>query len=230
MKADRVVTAIGILAVIMALLMMSVGKFIFGAVILLMAFAVFWNRGGGKFNDRSNYEKIIKCDLSIAEIYERIKDVETPLGRAWIAEHKGFSGDSIVFGPSVFKDAVVISRKKNYIDVKHITQLDNIIRSGKDESRFTDFADPKELEVTPERYSLFAAFKLISVMLVKHLTELIEKLAEDSGTDIPESLDLFRFYYHNSSEGSFRDSDGNDILKVDNFLNHLINIIWNFWN
>lgn len=216
MKADRIMTAVGVLMVILALLMMSVGKFILGAIILLIAFAIFWNRGGGKFNDRSIYEKIIKCDLSIADIYEKIKDIDTPLGKAWIAEHKGFTGDSIVYGPGVFKDAVVISRKKDYIDVKHITKVENIVRGEKDEHRFGDFADPKELEVTPERYSLFAAFKLASVMLVRHLSGLIEDLASGKETEIPESMDLFSFYYHNSSEGFFRNTDGNNILRVEN--------------
>ncbi len=216
MKADRIITAVGVLMVIMSLLMMSVGKFIFGAIILLIAFAIFWNRGSGRFNDRSIYEKVIKCDLSIAEIYEKVKDIDTPFGKAWIAEHKGFSGDSIVFGPGVFKDAVIISRSRDHIDVKHITKTDNIIRGEKDEHRFRDFADPKELEVTPERYSLFAAFKLASVMLVRHLSELIEKLAADADTEIPESMDLFSFYYHNSSEGFLRDTDGDDILRVEN--------------
>ena len=216
MKADRVITVLGIMTAALALMMISVGNFIMGGIILLIAFAIFWNRGGGKFNDRSIYEKIIKCDLGIDELYEKIKDIDTPLGKAWIAKHKGFEGDSIVFGPSVFKDAVVISRKKNYLDVKHITQMENIIRGEEDEYRFENFVDTSEADVTPERYSLFAAFKLNSVMLVSSLAELIGEIAENSGAEIPESLDMFRFYYHNSSEGFFKNSEGEDILRVEN--------------
>ena len=128
MKEDKAITAVGVLTVILSLLMMSVGKFIMGGIILLIAFGIFWNRGGGTRNDRSIYEKIIKTDMSVAEIYEKIRDLDTPLGKPWIAENKGFAGDSIVFGPCSFKDCVVISRGKNCIDVKHVTRLENIIR------------------------------------------------------------------------------------------------------
>ena len=218
MKEDKAITAVGILAVILSLLMMSVGRFIMGGITLLLAFGIFWNRGGGTRNDRSIYEKIVKTDLSIAEIYEKLKDLDTPLGKPWIAEHKGFSGESIVFGPCSFKDCVVISRSKNVINVKHVTRLENIIRKEEDEYRFENLVNPQEAEVTPERYAVFAGFKLASVMLVRHLTGLIEELSADRDAKVPETLDLYRFYYHNSVEGYFRDSDGNDVLRVETSL------------
>ena len=218
MKEDKAITAVGILAIILSLLMMSVGRFIMGGITLLLAFGIFWNRGGGKRNDRSIYEKIVKTDMGIAEIYDRIRDLDTPLGKPWIAEHKGFPGESIVFGPCSFNDCVVISRGKNYIDVKHVTRLDNIIRKEEDEYRFENLVNPQEAEVTPERYAVFAGFKLASVMLVRHLTELIEKLHEDSGAVVPEAMDFYRFYYHNSAEGFFKDSDGDDVLRVETSL------------
>lgn len=214
MKQDRAITAVIGLGVLLAVLMFSVGRFIFGGIILLLAFGVYWNRGGGKFNDRSIYEKIIKTDLSVDEIYEKLKDLDTPFGKPWKAEHKGYPGTSIVFGPGKFRDCVVISRSKKYIDVKHITMLDNIIRSEEDEYRFEDLVNAKEAEVTPERYSIFAGFKLASVMMVKHLAELIEKFAAGGG-DVPEYMDFYKFYHHNSSDGYFRDSDGDPVLKVE---------------
>ncbi len=218
MKEDKAITAVGILAIILGLLMMSVGRFIMGGITLLIAFGIFWNRGGGTRNDRSIYEKVVKTDMSIAEIYEKLRDLDTPLGRPWIAEHKGFSGDSIVFGPCSFKDCVVISRDKGLVDIKHVTRLENIIRKEEDEYRFENMVDPQEAEVTPERYAVFAGFKLASVMLVRHLAELIGKLNGDRNTVVPESLDFYRFYYHNSAEGYFRDSDGNDVLRVETSL------------
>ena len=216
MKEDRLITAVGALAALMGILMMSVGRFIMGGIVLLISFAIFWNRGGGRFNDRSIYEKIIKTDLGIDELFGLLKDMETPLGRAWIAEHKGFPGESIVFGPGRFKDCIVISRKKDKLDIKHITLLDNIIRKSEDEYRFRDLISASEVEVTPERYSVFASFKLASVMLITHLTELIERLSEDRSAEVPSDMDFFRFYYHNSTEGFFRNSEGADVLKVEN--------------
>lgn len=218
MKEDKAITAVGVLAVILSLLMMSVGRFIMGGITLLLAFGIFWNRGGGKRNDRSIYEKIVKTDLSIEELYDMLKDIDTPLGKPWIAGHKGFAGDSIVFGPGSFKDCVVISRGKDYIDVKHVTRLENIIREEADEYRFAGVVDSAEAEVTVPRYAVFAGFKLASVMLVKHLTELVEKLTHDRSAAVPETLDFYRFYYHNSSNGYFRDSEDREILKVETSL------------
>ena len=215
MKEDRLITAVGVTAAVMAILMMSVGKFIMGGIVLLLSFAIFLNRGGGRFNDRSIYEKVVKTDLGIDELYERLKDTDTPLGRAWIGEHKGFSGDSIVFGPSRYKDVVVISRHKDKLDIKHITKLENIIRSSDDEYRFNDLISASEVEVTPERYSKFAGLKLASVMLVQHIYELVCALDKDRSAEMPDALDFFKFYYHNSTEGYFRDSEGNDVLKVE---------------
>ena len=215
MKEDKAITAVGVLGVILSLLMFSVGRFIMGGIILLLSFGVFWNRGGGKRSDRVIYEKLVNTDLSIEEIFQKIKDMETPLGKAWMAQHKGFEGSSIVFGPCRFKDCVVISRAKGNIVVKHVTKLDNIIRDESEEYRFEGLADPSELEVTPERYAVFAGFKLASVMLVRDIAKLIAKLDGDRNALVPESMDMYRFYYHNSSEGFFRDSEGNDVMKVE---------------
>ena len=214
MKQDRMVTLVGVLTIITALLAMSVGRFIMGGIILIIAFGIFWNRGFGKFNDRSLYEKIVKSDLSMQELYRLFADMQTPLGKPWIAEHKGFEGDSIVFGPSAYKDCVIISRKRGNLDIKHITLVDNIIRRQEDEYRFRGFIDPKETEVTPEHYAKFAGLKLASVVLIKHLTEIIEALSSGGHPQIPDSLDVSDFYYHNSSEGFFRNKDGDDILEV----------------
>lgn len=216
MKQDRAITWAAILAVVCGLLAMSVGRFIMGGVLILLAFGVLWNRGGGKFNDRSVYEKVIKTDLTIAQLFSSIREMDTPLGKAWIAKHKGFDGDSIVFGPNRYKDCIVISRKKDYLDVKHITLVANIIREPEDEYRFGNFIDVSETEVTPERYAEFAGLKLACIMMISALQDIIENLSRDRSASVPDSLDRFSMYYHNSSEGHFRDEDGCDILKVEN--------------
>lgn len=215
MKQDRAMTAIGILTVLMGLLMLSVGKFIMGGIVMLLAFGIFWTRGGGKFNDRSIYEKVVKTDLGIDELYEKIKDIDTPFGKPWIAVHKGYEGDSIIFGPGKFKDMVAISRVKDSLSIKHLTLIENIIRGEEDEYRFSDLVNTAEAEVTPERYAIFAGFKLAAVMLVKHLMEIVEKLSADRNAEVPDSLDFFTFYYHNSSDGYLRNSDGEEVLKVE---------------
>ena len=215
MKQDKAMTAIGVLGIVLSLLMMSVGKFISGGITLLFAFAVFWNRGGGKRNDRSIYEKIVKTDLSIEDIYEKLRDVETPLGKAWIAEHKGFPGDSIVFGPGMFSDCVVISPQKGGVNIRNITKAGNIIGKKEDEYRFDGIIDTDGLETTPERYAVFAAFKLTAVVMTTELCRMIEELSKNGTAQVPAGLGMFRLLYHNSVNGWFRDADGNDVLGVE---------------
>ena len=213
MKQDRAITALIGCTIFLALLMFSVGRFIMGGIVLLLAFGMLWNRGGGRFNDRNIYENIVKTDLTVAGIYEKLKDLDTPLGKPWMGGLKGYEGDSIIFGPGMFRDCVTISRSGRHVVVKHTVNTDNIIRGAEDEHRFEGLVNAKEAEVTPERYSLFAAFDIASVMMVKHLTEMIEKMAEGNAV-IPDNTDYFKFYYHNSSDGCFRDSDGSEVLKV----------------
>ena len=227
MKEDRAITAIGVLTGVLALLMLSTGRWIMGGIVALLAFGIFWNRGGGKLNDRSIFENIVKTDLTIDEIYDKFKDMETPLGRAWIAEHKGYEGKSIVFGPSKYKDIVVISRNKNYVDIKHITLTDNIIRGSEDEYRFENLLDSSNTSVTPRTYSVFASLKLASVMMIKHMTAMIEKMATGEDVKAPNVLDIYNFYYHNSSEGWFRDADENGILRVENSMKPFRAILMN---
>ena len=219
MKADRLTTLVGVLAALTGLLAMSTGKWIIGAIILLLSFGIFWNRGGGKINDRSIYENGVKTDLNIEDLFGRLKDMDTALGRAWLAEHKGFPGKSIVFGPSRFKDCIVISKKSGKLNIKHITLIDNIVRDPEDEYRFGNLINTSEASVTPKNYSVFAEFKLVSVMMVRHLRELVEKMSESGSVEAPTEMDLFTFYYHNSSEGWFRNADDDEVLRVENQYN-----------
>ena len=219
MKADRLTTLLGILAALTGLLAMSTGKWIIGAIILLLSFGIFWNRGGGSINERSIYENELKSELETEDLFERLKDTDTPLGKAWLAEHKGFPGKSIVFGPSRFKDCVVISKKSGKINIKHITLLDNIIRDADDEKRFEDLIDTSEAAVTPKNYSIFAEFKLVSVMMVRHLREFVENMTADESVKAPKGMDLFNFYYHNSSEGWFRNAEEEEVLRVESEYN-----------
>jgi len=227
MKADRWTTVLGVLTAICGLLAMSTGRWIVGGIILLLSFGIFWNRGGGKINDRSIYENEVKSELEIRDIFERIKDTDTPLGRAWIGEHKGYPGESIVFGPTRFKDCVVISKKSGKINIKHITLLDNIIRSEEEEHRFEDLVNTAETTVTPRIYSIFAEFKLASVMMIRHLRELIEKWSAGEDVKAPDQMDVFGFYYHNSGEGWFKNADDEDVLRVECSYTPFVTSVYN---
>ena len=215
MKADRLNFVLILLTMFCGVLAISTGNMIMGGIILLLGFGMYWNRGVGPANDRVIFENEVKTELSIAEIYEKLKDLDTPLGKAWLAEHKGYSGDSIIYGPSPFKDCVVISEKSGKLSIKHITKLDNIIRGAEDEHRFEGLVDAGETAVTPESYSKFAKFKLLSVMMIRHLREIIEDMNSDADASVPAEIDMVNFYYHNSGEGWYKDEEGRDIMRAE---------------
>lgn len=214
MKKDWLSKIAGILCLLVGALSVLSGKFLSGIGILTIGLAVLYTSGGSS-NDRNIYEKLIKSDLSIDEIFEKLRDVETPLGKPWLAGHKTYEGSNIVFGPSAFKDIVVVSKGKGGIVIRHSINTSEIIRSDEEEYRFEDVIKSDEEDVSPSRYSLFVGFKMASVELVRQLYDFILKLSENRDTEAAEEWGLFKFYYHNSSEGSFKDADGRDVLGVE---------------
>lgn len=215
MREDRITTLIGVLLGAMALMSFSVGRFIMGTIFSLLTFGVFHNRGRGNINDRSIYENEVKTDFTIQELYEKFKDMETPFGKPWLADHEKHRGDIIVFGPNTLKDCIILFGQKDKINIKHITRVSNIVRKSEDEYRFENLLDIEGVDVTPERYSIFAAYKLIAVTMIRHLREMIEKMTAGEDVQIPEKLDIFNFYYHNAYNGWFLDAQGRDVLRVE---------------
>ena len=227
MKADKLNLVLIILTVFCGAVSVSTGNIIIGGIILLLGFGMYWNRGSGPANERIIFENEVKTELGIAEIYERIKDMDSPLGKAWIAEHTGYEGDSIVYGPSPYKDCVVISKKAGKLSIKHITKLGNIERGAYDEYRFENLIDAAETAVTPESYSKFAKYKLLSVMMIRHLRIMIEDIAKDPAATVPAETDMVNFYYHNSGEGWYKDEEGRDILRAELVYNPLTAKLFN---
>jgi len=215
MKEDRITTLIGVLLGAMALMSFSVGKVIMGGIFLLLTFGVFHNRGRGNINDRSIYENEVKSDFTIHELCDILKGMETPFGKPWLAKHEKHVGEIIVFGPNTLKDCIIVFRNKDKINIKHITRLGYIVRRPEDEYRFENLLDIEGVDVTPERYSIFAAYKLVAVIMVRHLREMIEKMTAGEEIDVPSELDIFNFYYHNAYNGWFLDSEGRQVLKVE---------------
>ena len=215
MRQDRWIAVFGIFCLVAGIMTVLTGRIIFGGIMTLTGFAVFYLRGHGDFNQRSIYEKQIRCDISIGELYEKLKDMDTPLGRAWLAGVRSSKGECIVFGPGVFSDCIVIYRRGRNIVMRHTSQTGMIIRGEEDEYRFESVAEASGSEVSPARYSVFQSFKLTSVVMLGHLFEIVRDMASGRDVTVPGTLENYKFYYFNSSEGWFRDSEGNDVLRVE---------------
>lgn len=226
MRQDRMLTLAAVIWLVIGFLSMLSGHVFFGGIVAMIGFGIFYLRGRGNFNDRSLYEKQVRAAIPIDELYEKLKDMETPIGKAWLGGHKDFKGDCIIFGPNVFWDCVVIGRRGSNVVIKHTMDLKKIVRDDKDEYRFDGLINPAEYEATPERYAIYAGFRLISTVMLDHLCDIVRGLSSGEKTAVPDSLEQYRFYYHNSSEGWFRDSDGNDVLRVECALDPFMSAVF----
>lgn len=218
MKQDRMLTAAAVIWLVIGFITMMSGHVLFGGIVALLGFGILYLRGHGSFNDRSLYEKLIKADISIEELYAKIKDMDTPIGKPWIGGHKDHKGGCIIIGPNVFWDCIVIAKRGSGIVLRHTMQMDKIVRDEKNEYRFEELTDPAEYDATPERYAIYAGFKLVSTVMLDHLADMIKRIASGENVKIPANLEEYRFYYHNSEEGWFKDSEGNDVLRVEGEL------------
>ena len=176
MKQDRMLTAAAVVLLVLGFITMLSGHVVYGGVVALFGFGIFYLRGQGGFNKRSLYEKQIKADTEINELYEKLRDMDTPLGKAWIGGHKDFSGDCIIFGPDVFWDCIVVGRSGPNIVMKHTMEINKILRDARDEYRFEKLSDLKEYETTPERYAIYAGFRLSSVIMLDHLLKIVSDI------------------------------------------------------
>lgn len=219
MKTDRILTIFAFVFGVTGALFVTRGKFILGGALLAVGVAIFFFRGSSKFNVRSQYEKICRTfGVTIDDVYELLKDMDTPLGKPWIAHHRGYSGDSIVFGPNEFKDMVVISisDKKPEFSIKHINKVENIqLNDKKDASRFDKILPPDSMDVTPKTYSHYAAEKLMCARMLSDLIGMLEKYTADIKPDVPKKYGSYNTFYYNSSDGFVRDMKGAKYMKLE---------------
>lgn len=220
MKTDRILTIFAFVFGITGALFVTRGKFIFGGALFAVGLAIFFFRGSSKFNVRSQYEKICRTfGVTIADVYELLKDMDTPLGKPWIALHRGYSGDSIVFGPNEFKDMIVISisDKKPEFSIKHINKVENIqLKNKEDARRFDKILPPDSMDVTPKTYSHFAAEKIMCAKMLNDLIRILEKYTADIEPEIPANYGKYNTFYYNSGDGFVRDLKGSKYMKLEN--------------
>lgn len=222
MNRDKLMTIFAFLCGIFGAFSIVSAKFIIGGFFMVLGIVIFWVRGSGKFNERSLYEKIVKANgTTILQIYEVLKDMDTPLGKPWLAGHHGYEGDSIVFGPNIYKDMVVISydAKRREINLKHMNKVMNINRTADEEWRFENLINAADIDVTPQNYSEFAAAKELCAVMLMQLTEMVERIVAGEEIVAPAEIDKFDIYYYNSGQGELRDMDGAKYMTADQEYN-----------
>ena len=204
-----------ILVAFMGVLELTVGKYIMAGIFFILAYSIYRNGGAGKYADKAMYEKETDAEnLTVEELYDAFKDMDTPIGRCWIGRHKAYSGDVIIWGPNGFKDCIVLGIQKKKAYLRCASNMDNITYPDEEKSRFDAIIDTTEYEVTPSRYSTFAGYKLMSVVLLDDITHLVSEL--NSGINrVPSVLDYFSLYHYNSFDGIVFDSEGNSVLATD---------------
>ena len=219
MKKDRIQLLLGVLLIFFGVVSFTVDKLIFAFFGLVAGFAViFIGRGTGSFNERSQNEKIIKnADVTIDSLYEHLANMDTHLGKCWLCGHKDFDGKIIVFGPSIYGDVVYIAKdeKKNNLDLKFVSTPVNLKYEDQDSWRFENVINVDTLDVVPSNYSNFGSYKLVSTLFLSDLLEIVETYIENPAKPAPKEIDKFNCYMHNSSDGYLRDSNYNEICRVE---------------
>ncbi len=205
MDADRIKRFAGALIALVAFALLVRGIYVWGGILLLLSFVFIYVKGLGKANDRNVYENRIKSNLTVDEIYEKIKDVQTSLGKPQIDDQNGSNGISIVIGPDKYKNCIIISKENESIIVRHENQ---------EASEIANFG--------PKEYSDFASTNIIIVQLIRAIRSFIERLSLNENESFDINLNDYNLYYRNSSEGYYKDPNGNNILGIESAYNPFV--------
>lgn len=209
---DKFKKIIPLMLVFIALLAFFSGQWLIAGICAIIAGSVWSVVGGKSFNDRNLYLKKIDVSgkMTIEGLYDKIKDMETPFGKPWIAHHEQWEGKVIVFGPGMFKDYVVISKKGKSLYFTDSTVLSHLKPYEHDMYRFDNVADISNMEVTAKRYCGFASYKMIAAVMLEDLMDLVEKVDKNGDYPVPESMDIYRLFHYDTSDGIVRDEQDNE--------------------
>lgn len=217
MKQDKFFTIIGWICGICGVMELVIGKMIIGGALIGLGAIMIFVRGTGKSKQRNLYEKIVKTNgLAIEDVYDKLKTVNTPLGKAWLGEHEGFAGKSIIYGPSEYNDMITISldNKRPEFNMRHINKLENVrTLDAEDDKRFGHCLNLAETKLTPKAYAEFVSYKIASVDMLDWLSDEITKMTQGS-TEKVVKPGKFKLYQCNSSDRYVRDMKGNCYMRV----------------
>lgn len=200
----------------LAFLELTVNKFIWAGVFLIIAYSIYRNGGAGKYNEKSQYEKEADAEnLTFSDLHVAFKNMNTTLGKCWVGRHKAFEGNVLVWGPTPFKDCIVLgltSKGKAYM--RCVNTMANITYPEEEKWRFDQVIDTKGFEITPKNFSEFASGKLMTTVMIDDLSKMINDLNAGKNS-IPEDYNAYTMYHYNTFDGIFFDADGNAVLAAD---------------
>lgn len=195
------------------LLHILTGKKIMGGIMVLVALAIYQVTTGSKKGDDQRQLRNInnRSDLSINDIYDIFKDMDTPLGKCWIGKHSWFYGDCVIFGPGPFKDyiAIGIEKDQSNIVMKSGFILDKLSPPPGEEWRLEQVLDTEKTEVNADSYAMFAGQKMVNSIIVDNIAFYIDEYM-DGINEIPDVLDAYKVYHYNSSDSIVRDTEGHE--------------------
>ncbi len=227
MNRDRLVKIFIGLTIFLAVLFFTVGKWTYCGIALLLAMAIHMNLGGGSYNSRNLYEKKVTNPQgwSLDSMYEKLKDLETPLGKPWLGRNNNKNERCIVFGPTTFRNYILLmGRDKEWFLISG-TDTDHLEAPEEEQWRFHNILDTQNLEVTPKRYSAFAGDTLMTSVLLDDLATLLEEVSAGT-TAVPDSLDLYTLYHYNSVDLVVKDLEDNGYAKASTAFDPLSIVIY----
>lgn len=215
MKSEKAFRTVGIMAIILGVIALTVNQFIMAFVLIVIGIGVIWSAvGTGSFNERNIYHKIIEnANISVDELYDLFKDMDTCLGKCFIADYKD-EGRSLIWGPSAFEDMIVANSHTGKLELKTSNYTSAVKKDEENEHRFEIVTDMKTLEVDTKSYSWFASYKVMTSVLLDDITNIATKYLAGEEPKVPEELDVFSLFRYSSATNILHDSEDEEILEA----------------
>lgn len=215
MSVEKIYRICGGLCIFCGVLALTVNKFIFAFILLCVGIGVFLTGNRGKsFNESNLYDKRVAAKgKSLEDLYEFLKDTETPLGICWMGKFKG--NEAIIFGPTAYKDVITIVEHGDMFVFKNANVMELIEADEDNQWRMEKVLDTSELAVTPKRYTIFSSLKVMTSVLLDDLAQLVERFANNEARQAPKVMDVYEFFRHDNGEDKLLDVNDNCILNVE---------------
>jgi len=215
MNRDKIRKLIFVLLVVLAITAFSVGKLIICALAFIAIVCMYMMTGGGDYNERNLYDKKVEGSgsMTIPDAYEVLKDIETPFGKCWMTGHGRYDGRCLVFGPTVFKDYILVGRSDSGIELSARTDIDRLEVPADERWHLENVLDTSLLQVTPGRYSSFVAYKEAASVVMDDLASILKDAAGGRAVQT-NSLDQFTVFHYNSSDTIVRDLENSEYART----------------
>lgn len=218
MRKETVFRIFAGLSFFLGVMMIFTGSAFYGFAFICLSVGVILTTSVGKNkNERDQYDKIISGaqDFDLDGLFDALAAEKNGLGGVWKARHDSVPDQCIVIGPSPFKDYIIVGKSDDKLILKGSFNTSHLRYSADEAWRFEHCVDTSEMPVTAKNYSIFAAYKLVTVMMLDDLTKYCEGIINGSDEELGRTFGEHTLFHYDSSDGIVKDIDDNEYASVE---------------